>query len=166
MGVVGRPHGVRGLVHVTSYTSDPADLARYSPLFDEQGREWRLAWRSDGVAELCGADGIKLADRTAAEKLTNLRLYVPREALPTPDDEEYYLTDLIGLAVRGPDGADLGLVSHIHDYGAGASLEIATNEGASLLVPFTKAAVPTVDLAARVVQVLPPDEIIVEAEAS
>jgi len=166
MGVVGRPHGVRGLVHVTSYTEDPAALAQYAPLFDEQGRAWRLAWRGEGVAELMDASGAKVADRTAAEKLTNLRLFVPRAALPEPETEEFYLADLIGLAARGADGAVLGRVRQVHEYGAGTSLEIEVPNGGSLLVPFTRAAVPSIDLAARVLDVVPPDELIVEGEAS
>ena len=166
MGVVGRPHGVRGLVHVTSYTEDPAALARYAPLFDEQGRAWRLAWRAEGVAELVDARGAKIADRTAAEKLTNLRLYVAREALPEPEEEEFYLADLIGLIARDAAGGVVGKVRQVHDYGAGASLEIEARDGGSLLVPFTRAAVPAIDLAARMLEVVPPDELIVEGEAS
>jgi len=166
MGVVGRPHGIRGLVHVTSYTDDPAALARYSPLFDEQGRAWRLAWRAEGVAELADASGVKIADRNGAEKLTNLRLFAAREQLPPPEDEEYYLADLIGLEVRGGDGAVIGAVRQVHDYGAGASLEIAGNDGTSLLVPFTRAAVPVIDLAAKLIEISPPRELVVEGEAS
>ena len=79
MGVVGRPHGVRGLVRVHSYTADPADLPRYAPLEDDAGRVWKLAWRGEGVAELRGADGKPVADRTAAAALVNTRLYVPRD---------------------------------------------------------------------------------------
>ena len=165
MGVVGRPHGVRGLVHVTSYTNDPSALARYSPLIDDQGREWRLVWRAEGVAEISDAAGIRIADRTAAEKLTNLRLYVSRAQLPPPDEEEYYLADLLGLAARGADGVECGVVRQVHDYGAGASLEIFDAKGGSILIPFTKAAVPLVDLVAREIQVVVPSEIIVPPEA-
>ena len=71
MGVIGRPHGVRGLVHVHSYAAEPADLAGYSPLRDESGREWSLAWRGEGIAELRDAEGRPLPDRTAAERLVN-----------------------------------------------------------------------------------------------
>jgi 16S rRNA processing protein RimM len=165
MGVVGRPHGVRGLVHVTSYTDDPSALARYSPLVDDQGRVWRLVWRAEGVAEILDAAGTKLADRDAAAKLTNLRLYVSRAQLPQPDEEEYYLADLVGLTARGADGALIGTVRQVHDYGAGASLEIFDAEGGSILIPFTKAAVPVVNLADKEIQVLVPDEIIVEPVA-
>src|SRR4051812_18040318 len=80
MGVIGRPHGVRGLVHVHSYAAE--DLAPYSPLQDEAGRSWTLAWRGDGIAELRDATGRPVPDRTAAEKLVNVQLYVERERLP------------------------------------------------------------------------------------
>jgi 16S rRNA processing protein RimM len=158
MGVIGRPHGVRGLVHVHSYTADPADLPEYGPFFDDRGRTFTLAWASDGVArvtEIVDGKPVTLADRTAAQTLVNIRLYVDRNRLPPPEDEdEFYLTDLIGLRAVGPDGRELGKVDTVHDYGAGASLEIGR-----LIVPFTKACVPVVDLAGGTVTVVPPAEI-------
>lgn len=161
MGVVGRPHGVRGLVHVQSYTADPRDLAEYAPLLDDRGGQWTLAWRMDGVAELRGADGKPVADRTAAERLTNLRLYVERERLPQAGEDEFYLSDLVGLRAEDPAGAELGRVLTVHDYGAGTSLEIA-GAGQPLLVPFTRACVPEVDVGAGRVVVVVPDEIVVQ----
>src|SRR5579875_3413463 len=99
LGQIGRPHGVRGLVHVTSHTAEPADLAAYGPLVDDRGRRWRLRWRGEGIAELIDdATGKGLPDRSAAEKLVNTRLYIERERLPAPDEEEFYLADLVGLA--------------------------------------------------------------------
>ena len=160
MGVVGRPHGVRGLVHVHSYTAEPADLAGYGPLVDERGGAWTLRWQSEGVAELRDGAGQAVADRSAAERLTNMRLFVPRERLPPTEADEFYLADLIGLAAVDPEGRVLGQVGEVHDYGAGVSLEIAPVEGgAALLLPFTRSAVPEVDLAARRVVVVPPQEV-------
>ena len=159
MGVVGRPHGVRGLVHVHSYMDEPADLARYSPLFDERGRAWTLAWRSEGVAQLQDADGKAVADRTAAEKLVNMRLHVDRSALPQPDEDEFYLADLVGMQAVGADGVALGRVSAVHEYGAGPSLEIEREAAAALLVPFTRDAVPEIDLETGRLIVVPPSEI-------
>ena len=156
LGVVGRPHGVRGLLHVHSYTADPADLARYGALLDDTGAVWTLAWRQEGVAELRDAAGKPVADRTAAERLVNMRLYIERDRLPEPDEEEFYLADLVGLAAISPEGAPLGRVDHVHDYGAGASLEIGP-----LLIPFTRACVPEVDVASGRVVVVPPVEVIV-----
>ncbi len=156
MGVVGRPHGVRGLVHVQSYTADPTDLARYGILLDDAGRGWTLRWRSPGVAELRDAGGAVLADRNAAELRVNTRLYVERDRLPAPDPEEFYLSDLVGLAAVSVDGAALGRVTVVHDYGAGASLEL--DSGA--IVPFTRAAVPTVDVAGGTLVIVMPDEVL------
>ena len=167
LGVVGRPHGVRGLVHVHSYTAEPADLAGYGPLADERGGLWTLSWRSEGVAELRDAEGRAVADRTAAERLTNMRLYVPRERLPPTEADEFYLADLIGLAAVDADGKLLGRVGEVHDYGAGVSLEIAPVEGgAVLLLPFTRSAVPEVDLAARRMVVVAPQEVRLAAEGA
>lgn len=165
MGVVGRPHGVRGLVHVHSYTANPADLAGYGPLLDEGGRAWTLAWRGEGVAALLDADGNALADRSAAERLTNTRLYVERDRLPPPDPEEFYLADLVGMAVLDRSGQRVGRVSVVHDYGAGTSLEIEREGMAPLLLPFTQACVPDIDAAAGTLVVVPPDEVLAPDEA-
>lgn len=159
MGVIGRPHGVRGLVRVQSYTADPAALAAYAPLHDDQGRCWSLAWRGDGIAELRDDSGRPLPDRNAAEGLTNLRLYADRTQLPPTEEEEFYLADLVGLEACEPSGAVLGRVALVHDYGAGASLEIAREDASPLLIPFTRAAVPEVDIAGGRVVVILPEEV-------
>lgn len=169
MGVVGRPHGVRGQVRVVSYTADPASLAAYGPLSDGAGRRFTLRWKADGIAELAeivGGTPVPVADRTAAERLTNTRLYVDRGRLPPPDEDEFYLADLVGLAAMDLQGSSLGTVAAVHDYGAGASLEVARTEGAPLLLPFTRACVPEVDIAAgRLTAVLPDEVEVREAEA-
>jgi 16S rRNA processing protein RimM len=164
MGVVGRPHGVRGLVRVHSYTADPADLPQYGPFADDRGRRFSLRWRGEGIAEIAEiVDGrpVPVADRTAAEKLVNLRLYADRDRLPPPEEDEYYLADLVGLQAVTAEGAPLGRVDAVHDYGAGASLEIGP-----LLVPFTRACVPVVDIAAGRVTVVPPAEVSVPGTAA
>jgi 16S rRNA processing protein RimM len=158
---VGRPHGVRGLVRVHSYAADPAALAGYGPLFDANGRSFVLTWRGDGIAELAELrDGVPIpvAGRAAAARLTNLRLYVERDRLPPPEADEFYLADLIGLEASDGRGA-IGRVVAVHDYGAGASLEIERPGAAPLLVPFTRAAVPEVDIAHARLTVRPPPEI-------
>lgn len=170
MGVIGRPHGVRGLVHLHSYTADPAALPEYGPFTDDRGRRFTVAWVSEGVArvaELVEGREVPLRDRAAAEALVNVRLHVARDRLPPPDDDEYYLADLVGLTAVQPDGRELGRVDAVHDYGAGASLEIG-----KLLIPFTRACVPEIDLAAGRLVVVPPAEVAVpgipgnEAEAA
>jgi 16S rRNA processing protein RimM len=162
MGVVGRPHGVRGLMHVHSYTADPADLADYGPFHDERGRLWTLRWLREGIAELSelvNGQARPVTDRDGAQRLVNLKLYADRESLPPPEEEEFYLADLIGLEAVTADGVSLGRIAAVHDYGAGASLEIG-----ELMVPFTRQAVPAIDIAAGKVTVIPPVEIVPDSE--
>jgi 16S rRNA processing protein RimM len=169
LGVIGRAHGVRGLVRVTSHTADPAALTEYGPLSDAAGRRFTLRWVGEGIAEVFEiVDGrpVRVADRSAAERLTNTKLFIERERLPEPDADEYYLADLIGLTAVTADGAPLGVVSAMHDYGAGASMEIARDHAGSLLVPFTAACVPEVNIAAGHVTVAPPDEVDVAESAA
>ncbi|SDE91896.1 ribosome maturation factor RimM [Rhodospira trueperi] len=151
LGVVVGVHGVRGAVRVKSFTADPADVGAYGPVWTEDGaRSWGLSVVGDakGVV-LCRLDGVD--DRTAAEALKGLRLYVPRDALPPAgEDEEYYHADLIGLRVERQDGTALGTVRAVHDFGAGDVLDVTPTAagGKPLMIPFTRAAVPVVDVAA------------------
>src|ERR1700709_36174 len=101
LGVVGRAHGVRGLVRITSHTAEPADLTAYGPLSDPEGRLYMLSLQGGGRAEIARMmDGVavKVPDRAQAEKLTNTKLFVDRSALPPAGEDEFYLTDLIGMA--------------------------------------------------------------------
>ncbi len=162
MGVIGKPHGVRGHLRVNTFTEDPDALERY-PLTDRTGRRFTLAWVHGTVAaltELTARGPVAVADRNAAETLTNVELFVPRSALPEPEDDEFYLADLIGLQAKSPVGEALGTITAVHDYGAGPSLEISPGP---LLVPFTRAAVPAVNLAAGEVTIDPPAEIPAES---
>ena len=168
LGVIGRPHGVRGLVRVHSHTADPADLAAYGPLCDEKGRRFVLAWRGEGIAEIAEISAgtpIPIADRDAAERLTNVRLYIERDRLPPPAADEFYVADLVGLEAVGEAGV-LGRVATVHEYGAGASLEIERPDAPPLLVPFTRACVPEVDIANGRLTVLPPHAVEVQGEAA
>jgi 16S rRNA processing protein RimM len=165
MGVVGKPHGVRGLVHVHSYASEPASLASY-PLRDDSGKTWTLAWRSEGVAELRDASGRPVSSRADAERLVNTRLHVERSRLPAPAPDEFYLADLVGLDARTAEGSPVGRVSAVHDYGAGPSLEIDRPGAPPLLIPFTRAAVPDIDIQSGHLTVNPPEEIEVREVAA
>ncbi len=157
IATIGRPHGVRGLVRVHAYAEDAAALPGYGPFVDDRGRFFSLHWRGEGiaeVAEIVGGEARAIGDRDAAARLTNTRLYADRDRLPQPEAEEFYWADLVGLEAIGPDGRSLGRVQAVHDYGAGASLEIG-----ELLVPFTLAAVPSIDLAAGRMTIAPPEEV-------
>ncbi|MXP63587.1 16S rRNA processing protein RimM [Roseomonas sp. M0104] len=159
VGEIGRPHGVRGLVRVQSFTAEPADIAAYGPLADERGKAFALQWLGNGLARIEG-----IADRDAAAKLTGTRLYLPREKLPQPEAEEFYLADLIGLAVRDAEGRVLGEVRTVDDFGAGAFLTVIDEQGRETLLPFTKAVVPVVDVAAGHVVVELPEDVVVRPE--
>ncbi len=156
LGVITAAHGVKGLVRVKSFTAEPEAIARYGPLEDESGQrrlELQLVGAARGVL-LARLPGI--ADRDAAERLKGTRLYLARAALPVPGDEEYYHADLLGLAAVLRDGTVLGRVRAIHDYGAGDSIEIERAQGGIVVLPFTRAAVPEVDLAGGRLVVEPP----------
>jgi 16S rRNA processing protein RimM len=159
MGVIGRPHGVRGLVRVNAYTEDAQALVDYAPLVDKTGRKFDLEWVSENIAqlsEITAAGPRRITDRNEAERLTNTELFAPRSALPEADEEEFYLADLVGLAARDTAGSNLGKVVAVHDYGGGVSLEIG---GATpLVVPFTRAAVPVIDLPNGHIIIDPPTE--------
>jgi len=154
---IGAPHGVRGEVRLFVFVGDPDDLAHYKPLTDETGkRTFRIktmrAAKDHFVARIEGVD-----TREAAEALTNVGLHVTRDLLPEPDDEDdFYHADLIGLKAVTVDRAPFGKVVAVHDFGAGDILEIAPEEGGkTLMLPFTKAVVPGVDVKGGTVTVDP-----------
>ncbi len=164
MGVIGRPHGVRGLVRVQSFTAEPADIAAYGPLSDDTGlRSFRLAIVTPGEMPVVRIEGV--ASREDAARLTGTRLHVERSVLPATEEDEYYLADLVGCEAVDQAGTRLGRVEAVHDHGAGAFLEIPREAGPALLVPFTRAAVPSVEIATRRVTVAPPAEEIVPPSA-
>jgi len=164
LGVIAGAHGVNGLVRVKSYTADPADVASYGPVTDAAGvRQFRI--RLSGTARdmlLARIDGV--ADRTAAEALRGVELYVERDRLPATEADEFYHADLIGLAARTADGRALGTVTALYDYGAGDMIEIRSADGAIELLPFTKSVVPEVNLERGVVVIAPPAEIYARPE--
>lgn len=157
VGQIGAAHGVRGEVRLRSFTTDPAAIVGYGPLQAEDGRvleiESMRPAKDHFVATLAG-----IADRNAAERLANTKLYVPRDRLPEPDEpDEYYHADLIGLAVVDRAGTSLGTVVAVHNFGAGDLIEVRQAEGKpTQLLPFDALTVPGVDLAAgRLVVQLP-----------
>ena len=152
LGVVAAPHGVRGLVRIRSFTEDPMAVAAYGPLSDESGKkEYRVeALSAARGAVLARIEGV--ADRTAAEALRGLRLYVERERLPHTGEREWYEADLIGLEAVGTDGRDWGKVIAFHDFGAGSVMEVS----GGVMLPFTDEAVPEIDVAGGKVLIDPP----------
>ena len=158
LGVVAAPHGVRGLVRIRSFTADPMAIASYGDLSDETGsRRYRVEALSTAKgAVLARIEGV--ADRTAAEAIRGLRLYVERERLPATGEREWYEADLIGLPAVGRDGRDWGKVMAFHDFGGGRTMEISGGAASrsSVMLPFTDEAVPEVDVEGGKIVVDPP----------
>jgi 16S rRNA processing protein RimM len=156
---IGAAHGIRGEVRLWPFTQDPMAVASYGELETEDGArrfviESLRPAKDFLVARLAGVTG-----REAAAKLTNLELFVPRERLPDiADDDTYYHADLIGLTAVTAVGETIGTVTAIHNFGAGDIIEIMPTQGAPLMLTFTEAAVPEVDLAAKRIVVVPPPE--------
>ena len=153
---IGAAHGVRGAVKLWTFTDDPLAVMQYGPLATRDGaRSFEIATAREAKSHLVATlKGV--STREEAERLNGVELYVAREKLPVPDEDEYYHADLIGLAAVDAAGEPLGRVIAIHNFGAGDIIEIAPPHGATLLLPFTNAVVPTVDLAGgRVVIELP-----------
>ena len=157
LGVISGAHGVRGAVRIKTFTAEPEAIAAYGPVTDEAGaRSFRLTLagtaRGQAIARIPG-----VADRDAAEALRGTRLFIARDVLPkTESENEFYVSDLVGLPVEKQDGAPLGRVLAVHDFGAGEVLEIGENSATSVMLPFTDAVVPVVDLSARKLVVEPP----------
>ena len=159
VGRVAGAFGVKGEVRVTAYTGRPEALLTYGELVQKDG--------SPGLTLLSGraqkgdlvARAKEVATKEEADALRGLLLHVPREALPEPDEDEYYLTDLIGMAAVTPEGQTLGRIKAVQDFGAGDILEIDPGRGAATwYLPFTRECAPEVDLAGGKVTVVRPAE--------
>lgn len=164
VGIFTGARGLKGDLRVKSFTANPEDVGAYGPVEDEKG-ERRFVLRVTGRAGdqvVVRVDGV--ADRTAAERLKGVQLYVARTVLPEPDEDEFYHADLIGLRAEraGAEGADalLGRVKAVYDFGGGDMLEIERADGGTVMVPFTRAVVPTVDLAGGRLVVVATDDLL------
>jgi 16S rRNA processing protein RimM len=156
---IGAPHGVRGEVKLWTFTEDRFAVTRYGPLRTQDGaRQFEVMQAREAKGHLVATlKGV--ATREDAERLNGVELYVAREKLPATAEDEYYHADLIGLAAVTAADEPLGRVVAIHDFGAGDIIEIAPPHGATLLLPFTNAVVPSVDLAGGRVVIELPEEI-------
>jgi 16S rRNA processing protein RimM len=159
VGRVAGAFGVRGEVRITAFTADPAALLTYKTLLRQDGAP-ALTLAGGRVANgTVIARAKEVAVREEAEALRGLQLFIPRDALPAPDADEFYVADLIGLDVVGPDGEALGRVKAIQDFGAGDLLEIQPPAGPSWYLPFTLENVPVVDLPGRRITIVRPTEV-------
>jgi 16S rRNA processing protein RimM len=161
MGVFGAPQGVRGEIRVKSLTGYPSAIGAYGPLTDKGGTrafafESLRPLKDDMlVARLAG-----VSTREAAETLKGVELFARRDQLPPPNDDEFYYDDLVGLEAVDAEGAPLGRIVSLMNYGGGDVLEIAPAQGGeTLLLPFTKRVAPRIDFDAGRIVIEPPREV-------
>ena len=157
IGHIAGASGVKGDLRISSYTEHPLDVCAYGPVEDKEGKE-KFILKPKRMAKghvIAHADGID--NRDAAERLRGTELFITREALPPPGEEEFYHNDLIDVAVFAVNGHVLGSVIAVHDFGAGTILEVAGKAGKTVLVPFTKDVVPVIDLSAKRIEINPPE---------
>ena len=159
IGAIAGAFGVRGEAKIKSFTAQPEAIATYGSLESEDGaRRFDLAItrsvKGGFSARLSG-----VATREEAEALKGTRLYVARDVLPPPDEDEFYYADLLGLSVETLEGELLGKIKAVQEFGAGDMIEYLPAEGGeSGLLPFTRDVVPTVDMAGKRILVVPPVE--------
>ena len=157
---VGGAFGVRGEARLTAYTADPLALLDYRDLLRGDGSPGLtlVSGRPAKAGLVVRAREIETPEQ--ADALRGLKLYVPREALPAPDEDEYYLVDLIGLEARSPDGGRIGEVASVQNFGADDLLEIKPADGGpTWWLPFTREAAPEVRIAEGWIRVIRPAEI-------
>ena len=165
VGRVAGAFGVRGEVRITAFTEEPLALARFRELKRQDGSPGLtiLSAREAKGGVICRCAGIETKDQ--ADALRGLRLFIPREALPPAEEDEFYLADLIGLAVVTPEGEALGRVKSVQDFGAGDIIEITPTEGGpTWYLAFTRDAVPEVDIAGGKLVAIRPTEIVGDEE--
>lgn len=150
LGKIATAHGVRGLVKLHVYGDDPHSFEKYGALYTAETGSDTLTLRLKGRAGgqwLAQVDGVD--DRNAAETLRGKQLWLDRDKLPPPADNEFYHVDLIGLAVHDESGARIGSVIGVENFGAGDLLDIRPDIGESFYLSFTKDNIRSIDLAAK-----------------
>lgn len=156
VGRIVAAHGVRGLVKLQSFTAEPKAIGSYGLLTDATGeRRFEVTVQNavkGGVVARIGG----VADRTAAEKLRGIELYLPRDRLPLPAEGEYYQADLVGLVAELADGRPFGRVRAVENFGAGDLLAIDRPGKPSVSLPFSERVVPVVDFEGGRIVVDPP----------
>lgn len=148
VAAIADAHGVHGNVKVKSFTRDPAAFATYGPLLDHAGEKILTPIKARPVGRFFSLSVVEKMTREQVEAMKSTKLYIPRDALPEPDEDEFYYSDLIGLQVDNQDGFTVGTVQAVHEFGAGDTLEIKPPKGPSFYHPFTLEHAPTVDMAA------------------
>jgi 16S rRNA processing protein RimM len=166
VGRIGAAHGTRGEVKLWSFTADPMAIADYGALESEDGTRSFEIEALRPAKDFLVARFAGVADRTAAEQLRNLDLYIVRDRLPAPAADEFYYADLVGLAAVDRQGVTLGTVAAVHNFGAGDLIEVRpTRGGMTVMLPFTEITVPVVDVEAGRIVVDPPEGAFTDAAA-
>lgn len=161
IGTITSPHGVKGEVKIQPHTQYPDGLTAYGPLYDQYGSKTFEVHikRIQNTLVIATVDGS--SDRNAAEQLRGKKLYVPREALPETEEEEFYREDLVNLKVKTTDGVEVGIVKAIHNFGAGDIIEIGQKDSKKTdMLPFTLETVPTINIEEGYVVIAQPEELI------
>ncbi|HWU27439.1 MAG TPA: ribosome maturation factor RimM [Rhizomicrobium sp.] len=158
LGVIIGAQGLNGEVKVKTFTQTPNGLGAYGALHAKDGRKFAVRASRPGKGDIAIVQFEGLRDRSAAEALKGIELYVDRQKLPPPDADEFYHADLVGLAAHDGEDRLLGTVSGIHNFGAGDVIAIAQPDGSDLLLPFTRDVVPVIDLKAGRIVVVAPEE--------
>ena len=149
MGMIVSPQGIRGHFKVKPFTATPKSLSAYGPVTTDNGQRLTLQILSVNSKGLAIVRAKGMDTRDAAEALRGVTLYVARESLPKPNDGEFYHADLLGMVVKTQDGAPLGNLLAIHDFGAGEVAELAPSKGSTIMVPFGGDRLIAVDMAAK-----------------
>ncbi len=158
VGSIGGAFGVHGEIRLKSFCAEPEAIADYTPLYTDDGRSFAQLVLTGNLKGGFTARLDGVISKEDADALRNTKLYADRSQMPTLPDDEYYYTDLIGLDVLDTGGEKLGTVKNVMDHGAGDLLEIQTPKSSeTILLPFTQAAVPTVDLKAGRIIADPPE---------
>ena len=161
VAVVAGAHGLRGALKLRCFTERPEDVAAYGPVFDQHGRRFELEVIGPAPGGVMArAEGIE--DRNAAEALRGTELFVPRAALPELQPDEFYYSDLEGMEALLPDGSHFGVVHSVGNFGAGDLIDVLAADGRRISLPFTRQAVPSIDLERRTLVVQPPEELVSE----
>lgn len=158
VGAIAGAYGVRGDVRLKSFCAEPADIETYSPLSTEDGATSYSVKLTGTIKNGFSARLGGISNKEQADALRGTKLFAPRDRLPSLPDDEYYYADLIGLEVFDTGGTPIGRVKAVHNHGASDLLELSVEgQPGTILLPFTLAAVPTVDLAGGRIIADPPD---------
>src|SRR5437764_9015874 len=166
LGVVIGAQGLKGEVKVKTFTETPENLSSYGALHTVDGRKFSIsALRDAGGLAVVRFDGVD--SRGAAESLKGAELYVSRATLPATNEQEFYHADLLGLRAEDELGRSIGKVIAVHNFGAGDVIEIARDDdNGTVLMPFTREIVPTIDVAERRIVIAAPEEVEAEIKGS